>query len=265
MNQYVTKKPVLSDYGLTNERVSFLVNDRNNYIKNKNKNTRFSLEKYPILEFVVALLVFLSFGYLVSLGILFVVSILNGTVGELFHKEVFACIGLCVLVIIVTSFIPYKESDFEYLNKYPKKDEWNNYQRYLDDTKKYNDWLQSQKIDFWKSLDGFSFEKEMQKLFSAQGYDSRLTKSGADGGVDIVLKKDGKTIAVQCKAHKTKISEGIARDLYGVLFAHNYDSGILATVNGASKKTIEFCQGLRDKPISVLDVNDIIKIQEKLR
>ena len=63
-------------------------------------------------------------------------------------------------------------------------------------------------------------------------------------------------------SHKQKISESIARDLYGVLFAKGFDHGILATTNGASKNTIKFCNSLVEKPIKIIDVYDILKCNQ---
>lgn len=261
MDEYITKRPRLKDYGLTKEYVDNLIKDKNAYVE-KVQNS-FDLTKHPFLNFIVNCIFYLlalSFAAVIILGPIAIIE--RG-----FNIRYFI-IGIVIVFayfIMINYVMPVNRTIDGIMRSYPRKDEWDVYQHYIDDTKKYNEWLRSKQMDFWKSLDGFTFEKEMQKLFAAQGYDSSLTNAGADGGVDIVLKKGGKTIAVQCKAHKTKISEGIARDLYGVLFAHNYDSGILATVNGASKKTIEFCNSLRDKPIKIIDVKDIIEMQESLQ
>lgn len=141
--------------------------------------------------------------------------------------------------------------------KYMKmKQEINNYNKKMYEYREY-----CKRIDeaFWYSLDGHTFEQEIAKLFKKDGYHASVSKVGADGGVDIVLTKNGKKYAVQCKAHSKKISEGVARDLYGVLHAKNYDGGYLVTLNGVSSKTYQFCKTRKDKPIIIWTIKTILK------
>ena len=122
-------------------------------------------------------------------------------------------------------------------------------------------WWKKQKSEtFWRTMDGRSFEIEVAKLFKHRGYQVKVARMGADGGVDIVMEKDGERIAVQCKAHARKISEGVARDLYGVLHAYNYNRGILVTLNGVSSNTSEFCKSKKDKPIDIMNIHDILRL-----
>lgn len=123
----------------------------------------------------------------------------------------------------------------------------------------YKDYKKKQYESFWYSLDGHTFEQEVAKIFRKDGYHAHVSKVGADGGVDIILTKNGKRYAVQCKAHNKKISEGVARDLYGVLHANNYDGGYLVTLNGVSAKTYKFCKTRRDKPIIIWTIRNILK------
>ena len=136
------------------------------------------------------------------------------------------------------------------------KREINDYQEEL---KKYQDYLIRTEKEFWYSLDGHSFENEIAKIFKKEGFDTKISKVGADGGVDIVVSKNHKRYAVQCKAHTSKISESVARDLYGVLHSKNFDGGYLITLNGTSSKTKEFCENNKDKPIIIWTINDILK------
>ena len=92
----------------------------------------------------------------------------------------------------------------------------------------------------------------MLEAYRRQGYDASATVSGADGGVDVVLKKDGKITLVQCKQWKTQ-SVGIksVRELAGVISAERADHGIFVcsgTYTGeaqsfAAKSGIELVDG----------------------
>jgi len=50
------------------------------------------------------------------------------------------------------------------------------------------------------------------------GYSVEVTGGSSDGGVDLVVKKDGKTSLVQCKNYRvSKVSLSMVRDFYGAI------------------------------------------------
>ena len=61
--------------------------------------------------------------------------------------------------------------------------------------------LERQKEQYWIDMDGYKFEEAVATLFENMGYHSIVTPKSGDGGVDIILTKDNKKIAVQCKHH----------------------------------------------------------------
>src|SRR6185503_14125677 len=83
-------------------------------------------------------------------------------------------------------------------------------------------------------MDWFQFEKLMEMVYSAQGY--RVTRRGgakADGGIDLILEKDGTKAAVQCKHWKSwKVGVRNIRELKGALSIENIPKGILVTLVG---------------------------------
>lgn len=129
--------------------------------------------------------------------------------------------------------------------------------RYLDDLYAYWYWQEIAKLDFWMSLTGHQFEDAVAAIFRRVGYDAKVSKQGGDGGVDIVLQKDEKRIAVQCKAHKMPIGPSVARDLLGTIAHFGFDEGIIASRSGFTRGVYEFT---RDKPIALMDLTDILKI-----
>lgn len=171
-----------------------------------------------------------------------------------------------IYMILGTVFVfigyKYDEKGLKAFQKFSYQKEMDAYNSYKQALKDYEWWQNHKKEEYWRSMDGYTFEKEVARIFSNRGYKTQLTKKGADGGIDIELNKNGQRIAVQCKAHKKKISEGVVRDLYGVLHSYNYDKGILVTLNGGSSNTVAFCKNENDKPIEIMDVNDIIRLQE---
>ena len=87
------------------------------------------------------------------------------------------------------------------------------YARILEYDNNLRAYLKTQK-DFWKSLNGREFEKELANIYDMKGYTVELTPPSGDQGIDIVLHKQGIKKIVQCKAHSKPVGPAIARDLF---------------------------------------------------
>jgi len=116
--------------------------------------------------------------------------------------------------------------------------------------------------EYWYNLigKGQEFEDTLAELFMQNGYQISKTPLSADEGIDLILKKDGKTTVVQCKAHNKKVSQEVVRDLYGSMMHFKANNSILATIIGGTKPTVEFC---KRKPIRILTMHDYIEMQDK--
>jgi restriction system protein len=70
-----------------------------------------------------------------------------------------------------------------------------------------------------RTLSWSRFETLVAEAYRRQGYTvSRPSANGPDGGVDLVLRKDGNTLLVQCKQWKVwKVGVKVIREMYGVL------------------------------------------------
>ena len=70
----------------------------------------------------------------------------------------------------------------------------------------------------------------MLTAYRAQGYSGSLTQRGADGGADIVLKRDGHRVLVQCKRWRTRVVRPDAiRSLKGVMAGEGVARGIFVS------------------------------------
>jgi restriction system protein len=112
------------------------------------------------------------------------------------------------------------------------------------------------RLTWWKSLDGRSFEREVEQQFRKQGYQVRRTGRAGDEGVDLELRLGAKKIIVQCKAHRHYISPSVVRDLYGTLMHHRADEAWLVSTGGFFKGSRAFAEG---KPIRLLTIKDLVK------
>lgn len=126
--------------------------------------------------------------------------------------------------------------------------------------KKIEDERRRMQQDYLRSLGGDEFEREVASLYTRLGYATSLTSGSGDGGIDIIMHKDGKTIIVQCKAHKKPAGPHVIRDLYGTLVNSKADAAILASLAGCTSGVREF---IKDKPITLICEDDLIRMQKQ--
>ena len=98
------------------------------------------------------------------------------------------------------------------------------------------------------ALDGMTwreFEMLVGEAFRLQGYQVTETGGGgADGGVDLVLRKDRETLLVQCKQWKAfKVGVDVVRELYGVMAARGAAGGFVVTSGRFTREASAFASG----------------------
>jgi restriction system protein len=100
----------------------------------------------------------------------------------------------------------------------------------------------------WQPLEGITwkeFEMLVGEAFRLQGY--QVTENhagGADGGVDLVLRKGNEKYFVQCKQWKAfTVGVTIVRELYGVMAAERAVGGFVVTSGKFTKDAEEFAKG----------------------
>jgi restriction system protein len=89
------------------------------------------------------------------------------------------------------------------------------------------------------------FEVLVGEGFRLQGYEvSETGGGGADGGVDLVLRKDREKYLVQCKQWKAfKVGVTVVRELYGVMAAHGAAGGFVVTSGRFTDEAKAFADG----------------------
>ena len=103
-----------------------------------------------------------------------------------------------------------------------------------------------------KDLPWKDFEYLVSEAYRRQGYTVHENLGGgSDGGVDLVLSKDGNRTLVQCKNWKSsKVGVTTVRELFGVMTAEDASGGIVVCSGHYTKDAIEFAKG---KPIALID------------
>jgi len=88
------------------------------------------------------------------------------------------------------------------------------------------------------------FEMLVGEAFRVQGYSVVETGGSADGGVDVVLRKDSEKYFVQCKQWRAStVGVPIVRELYGAMAAHGATGGFVVTSGRFTKPASEFAEG----------------------
>lgn len=114
-------------------------------------------------------------------------------------------------------------------------------------------------------LNGMSwqeFEMLVGEAYRRKGYAvSETGGGGADGGVDLVLKKDGEKYLVQCKQWRAfKVGVTTIRELYGVMAAGGAAGGFVVTSGVFTQEAKSFAEG---RNIDLIDGSELTAMIKK--
>jgi restriction system protein len=114
-----------------------------------------------------------------------------------------------------------------------------------------------------KYIDWREFEELVGEAYRRQGYSVTETGGGgADGGVDLILRKKGEHLLVQCKHWKLeKIGVKVVRELYGVVAAKGATGGIVICSGTFTKEARDFARG---KPIELIEGSALARMVEEV-
>ena len=115
---------------------------------------------------------------------------------------------------------------------------------------------------WWGRLEPKRFEEEVAKWFIIRGYSAEVTQFVGDGGVDIVVKKDGEKAYVQCKHYADKVPVSVVRELFGVMASDHVEKGFIACLHGLSSN--EAYAFARKNSITVIDLEELVKGAKRL-
>lgn len=103
------------------------------------------------------------------------------------------------------------------------------------------------------------FEDYIADMYLRLGYDSEQVGSAYDGGIDVIATKDGIKHYIQCKKYITsKVGVSEVREFYGVMAGKlATGKGIFITTNVFTTEAEKYAE---DKPIELIDGNDLIKL-----
>jgi restriction system protein len=74
------------------------------------------------------------------------------------------------------------------------------------------------RLDELKAMTPIEFEEWVGARFEDLGYRVKTTAVSGDHGVDLVARRDGEKVIIQCKRYRdTAVGEPVLRDLYGTM------------------------------------------------
>lgn len=106
-------------------------------------------------------------------------------------------------------------------------------------------------LDSLRAMSWREFEMLVGEAFRRLGYTIQETGlGGADGGIDLILRKDGKTTLVQCKQWKTqRVDVKVVREMFGLLAHHGAAAVKIVAVGDYTVDAQRFARG---KPIELI-------------
>lgn len=112
-----------------------------------------------------------------------------------------------------------------------------------------------------RNLNWKEFELLVGEAFRMRGFSVLETGGGgADGGIDLILKKGSETFLVQCKQWRAyKVSVTVVRELYGIMAAQGATGGFVVTSGTFSKDALAFATGRNIELIDGLELQTMIR------
>jgi restriction system protein len=126
----------------------------------------------------------------------------------------------------------------------------------------------SRRLDSQRSLDDLrrlspgDFEQTIADLFRRQGYRVEEVGGAGDGGIDLILRRNGENPVahlVQCKRYTNwKVGVAVVREFYGAMAAHQSRcEGLFVTCGRYTADARQFAAG---KPIRLIDGEELLSM-----
>lgn len=121
-----------------------------------------------------------------------------------------------------------------------------------------------QNLESIRDLPWRRFEELVAEAFRRDGYAViENARAGADGGVDIRLRKGGESYLVQCKNwRKQRIGVAKVREMFGVLVAESAREVFVVCSGTFTADAVRFAKG---KPINLVDGDTLMEMVARVR
>ncbi len=115
-----------------------------------------------------------------------------------------------------------------------------------------------------RALSWQQFESLITEAYQRQGYSvQRIGGAGPDDGVDLVLRKDGNKLLVQCRQWKTRtIGINVVCEMFGAMTAQHAHGAIILTSGLFTEDARTFAAG---KPIDLVEGQQLVALVRAAR
>lgn len=119
-------------------------------------------------------------------------------------------------------------------------------------------------LDTLRATSWKDFEFLVAEAYRRQGYQVEYSLGrGSDGGVDLILRKDGRTSLVQCKQWRVfSVGAPVVREMFGLLTAEQAHQAIIVTTGNFTRDARHFAA---DKPILLIDGPQLLALVQSVQ
>ena len=119
-------------------------------------------------------------------------------------------------------------------------------------------------IESIRELPWKQFEFLVAEAYRRQGYQVDFSLGrGADGGVDLTLRRDSRLSLVQCKQWKVfSVGAPVIREMFGLLHDQKADEAIIVTSGNFTRDAQDFAAG---KPIQLIDGPQLLALVQSVQ
>jgi restriction system protein len=113
------------------------------------------------------------------------------------------------------------------------------------------------------AMDWRDFETLTAVAFERQGWAVEQTGlGGADGGVDVALRKNGEKAIAQCKRHANAVGVKVARELLGEMHARRAQRAFLVSAAGFTREAVAFEASCKQSgnPLTLVDGQALLRM-----
>ncbi|PRP68519.1 hypothetical protein BUE93_21980 [Chromobacterium amazonense] len=119
-------------------------------------------------------------------------------------------------------------------------------------------------LDDIRAMSWQDFERLVGECFRRYGYRVVETgQGGADGGVDLLLRRGSEKVLVQCKQwRKSSVGAPVVREMLGLLTHHAADRVKIVSCGSFTRDAVAFAKG---KPIDLLGGDDLLALVRQVQ
>jgi len=173
------------------------------------------------------------------------------TVSQIF---LFGTIGLICVGIPMLIFKSIEKLYRYYMRR--NSSEYIGAKMYEDDRETYSRWKIRRDENYWRLLDGLSFEKEMLKVFSKTGYEVKSEVTRGNSFNAYAVSSDGKDILLLCWTGKSQLEFSTIEQV----FEENkkrFNKAILVSTGSFSS---EFVNKSKEYPLKLMSLKELVEL-----